>query len=392
MRAGLGATGLETPIMRYAFVFTLLAAGIVAACAPTMAAPSVRAPEVWLCHNHPEPLGREPDQWYTVQRRLDVMQLAINAVAYLIPQDDLGRLASLLRRNGIGVSIECGYFDWDPHATDFTAPNPKPITDRPRAEIRHGIGKATARLEMAKIAPMLRAGMRPDYIVMDGPIRRLMNPGADTGRTTAKGEQQGLATLEEAVAEVIAYMREWRRRFPGVRFLALTNFPNWGWKGQPAYWASGPDSMFWGDYYPVITALIERTRAARMPLAGLVIDNPYEYTTATIPVESPWPPPSKSPRETDWMARVIELERYAEGKGLDVSLIVNSQRGGYESDEAFVRYTLEYLNAYRAAGGSPRRYVFQTWYRYPRKLVPETDPFSMTGMLREAIGIIKGAH
>ncbi len=349
-----------------------------------------KSPEVWFGHVHPEPLGREPDQWPTVQRELDVLQFAINAVAFIIPQEDLKRLGAVLKRNSIRVSIECGYFDWEPQQADFTGPNPKRISDKPRASLKPGIGAETARIEMAKIEPMLRAGIKPDFIVMDGPVRRLIHPGADTGRIPAHGDQVGLPTVEAAADEVIAYMRAWKRRFPSVRFLALTNFPNWGWKGRVAYWASGPDGMYWGDYFPVIQTLIKRTREARMPLAGLVIDNPYEYAMGTMPVAPPWPPPSKPPSETNWMARVIELERYAESQGLPVSLIVNSQKGGHESDEAFARYTLEYLSAYRTAGGSPQRYVFQTWYEHPTRLIPDTDPHSMMGMLRDVIRIVKG--
>jgi hypothetical protein len=351
---------------------------------------SPRRPEVWFSHAHPEPLGREPDQWPTVQRELDVLQFPINAVAFLIPQDDLKRLRAVLKRNGIRVSIECGYFDWEPQQSDFSAPNPKRITDRPRPVLRPGIGAETARIEIAKLAPLFAAGMRPDYIVMDGPVRRLIHPGADTGRIEPHGSQEGLADVEAAVDEVVAYMREWRRRLPNVRFMALTNFPNWGWKGQVAYWASGPGGMYWGDYYPVLEALVRKTRAAGMPLAGLVMDNPYEYMMGRIPVGPPWPEPTKRPQETDWLARVLDLERTARGLGLAVSLIVNSQKGGHESDLAFVRYTLECLEAYRSRGGMAERYVFQTWYPHPEKLIPDTDPHSMTGMLRQALDVIKG--
>lgn len=349
----------------------------------------VRPPEVWLGHNRAEPLGRDPAGWPTVQRRLDAFQCGINAVAFLTPQEDLRRLAAVMRRNRVRIAVECGYFDWEPAQEEFSAPNPKPITDRPRRTVASGIGEITARIEMAKIAPMVEAGMPPDYLVLDGPVRRLIHPASDTGRATAHGEEKGLDTVEEALDEIIAYMRAWRKRYPRIRFLALTNFPNWGWKGDVAYWASGEGGMFYGDYFPVVRALIDRTRAARMPLDGLVIDNPYEYAIGAMPVKPPYPKPAREPSKTDWMARVIDLERYAEGRGLKVSLIVNSQRGGHESDEAFARLSLEFLRAFRAAGGSPARYVFQTWYGHPKRLIPESDPHTMTGMLKAAIAIIK---
>ncbi len=42
-------------------------------------------------------------------------------------------------------------------------------------------------------------------------------------------------------------------------------------------------------------------------------------------------------------------------------------------------------------GGSARRYVFQTWYPHPKEMGPETEPYTMTYLLREAIRRVKGA-
>lgn len=372
-------------------ILTILTALLLA---PLAALPLCAAtePEVWFGPPHaaPRALVEPGARWPTVQQNLDTLQFAINAVAFLIPQDDLKQLAALLQRNRIRISVECGYFDWEPTQTDFDAPNPKPITDRVHKAVTRGIGRRTARVELAKIKPLLDAGGVPDYLVLDGPVRRMIHPGADTGRIPPHGVAEGLATADEAIEEMIEYMREWRARFPEIRFLPLTNFPNWGWKGGPAYWASGPDAMYWGDYHPVIQKILTQTRAANMPVAGIVIDNPFEYTMGVMPVGPPWPKPAKDPKETDWLARLLDLERTIRAHGVDVSLIVNSQTGGHESDEAFRRETLRYLETYRQAGGQARRYVFQSWYKHPERMEPEDDPNTMTGMLREALRVVKG--
>ena len=100
---------------------------------------------------------------------------------------------------------------------------------------------------------------------------------------------------------------------------------------------------------------------------------------------------SSDPTKIDWTKRALDLERYVENQGLEFNLIVNSCVGGDKSSEAFAKGTLDYIDAYRKAGGHPKRYIVQTWYKYPEKVYPEDEPNTMTNVLMRAIKNVKPA-
>ena len=60
-------------------------------------------------------------------------------------------------------------------------------------------------------------------------------------------------------------MRVWRARFPKIQFFALTNFPNWGWKGEMSYWGGG---MFYGDYFEALKGIISQDQSRGHPDPG----------------------------------------------------------------------------------------------------------------------------
>lgn len=349
-------------------------------------APDRRRPEVWMVTYNPQWLTARNQSWGFLQRHLDGVGIYINMVAFRTPAEELAPFLRELRRRRIRVAVECGYFDWEATRDDFSAPNPKGISDKVRAAVRPGVGEETARTEMAKLKALIDAYGPPDVIALDGPIRRLLHPGADTGRIAPHGEQEGLPSLDAAVEEVVATMRAWVRTHRRVRFAVITNFPNWGWKGGPAYWASGPGLMHWGDYYPALRALAARCKRERLPLEAIRCDFPFDYANGTMPVSSPpWPKPAVDPASIDWVGRIRDLEREVQALGLDFELVVNEQQGGGASSERFCRETLRYVDAYRAAGGAPRRWIVQTWYPHPEKVGPEDEPWTMAWLTAEVI-------
>ena len=308
-------------------------------------------PEVWMCHGNPWPLAEPDAEWDYVKAHLDVLQLYIDKVNKC-PPDRLKALVEVLEANAIAISIECG------GTLGFA-----PLDDTN--------GERSAEIELAKMAKLTQAGGKLRYLNLDGSVRRLLYPGKD---------RQGFTSIERCVDELLDYMRTVREEYPDVEFFALTNFPNWGYKGDVSYHARGPDQQDWGDYFPVIQTIIRRTREAEMPIRGLTCDNPYEYAIGehmSVKLDDP--------TTVDWMARVRDLEDYIEGEGLEFNLIVNSEQGGAESAEAFAERTLKFLDAYRAADGTPRRYIIQSWYKHPEAVLPETDPHTMTGLVKAVI-------
>lgn len=365
-------------------VIAAVVAAMVLTATPANGKPEAKRPEVWMNMVQLEPLGRPGARWDFVKRRLDVLEFPINAVAFLMPEQDIRGIVEQCSRHGIKIALECGYFDWKSQTADFSAPSPKGITDTVRTTMAPGVGEETARSEIGKIQNLVRAGAKIAYLNLDGPVRRMLWPGSDVGR----GDIPGLASVDLCVTELVAYMRTMVKAFPGLQFYVLANFPNWGWRGEPSYWGG----MFYGDYFDVLRKTLDGCRAARVPLRGVTADNPYEYTIGMQPHKA-WaamegeaqPTKQVDPAKVDWMARLLDLEKTVKSRGLRFNLIINSQGGGDASEEAFQRTTLKYMETYLAAGGKADGLIFQTWYKFPSKAEPEDEPYTMTNLLKAAI-------
>jgi len=334
-----------------AFVLCLLLASTVA-----WSQQEVEEPEVWMCGGPPWVLAEPDAEWDFVKDKLGGIKLYIDALRRT-PEEKLRTLASVLKEAGIQVAVECG-------GTLGFAP------------IDETNGEVSAGIEIPKLRRWTDVGGELDFLDIDGAVRRIMHPK----------DKQGFATIEEAVAQLVVYLKAVREVYPDIGFFALTNFPNWGYRGDVSYHARGPERQDWGDYYDVITTIIEMTKEAGVPITGLTCDNPYEYAigvrkSATL----------EDPTEVDWLARVRDLEELVEGEGLEFNLICNSEAGGQESAQAFYERTLEFLDTYMEAEGTPRRYVIQSWYPHPKKLVPETEDYTLTALVKAVIERLRSA-
>ncbi len=314
------------------------------------------APEVWMCHRNAEHLVAEDAEWSFVQEHLDGIQFYIDRLNGY-DEETLAKLAAMVAEHNLKVSVECG------GTLDF---GPMDETN----------GRWSAEHEMAKIAGFVDAGGRIDFLNLDGPIRRLMY---------STDHREGLNDLDACVEQLIVYMQTVHAEYPDIEFFLLTNFPNWGWKGDVSYHARGPERMDWGDYYPVVEKALSRTREAGIPFRGLTVDNPYGYAIGTRPSVN-----LEDPTSVDWMGRIRELQDYVTGLGYEFNMIINDEEGGGESDAAFREGTLAFLDLFMETGPAPTRYIIQSWYVYPEAVVPETNPDSMTGLVRESIRRVKG--
>lgn len=310
----------------------------------------VKDPEIWMCYRDPFGLVGEGAQWDFVKRHLSGIKIYIDTLQKA-PPDKLTALARMLRRSGIQVAVECG-------GTLGFAP------------LDETNGEKSADIELRKINRWCRAGGKVDYLDLDGPVRRLLYPR----------KKPGFTSVDKCAAELMDYMRAVRKAHPEIRFFLLTNFPNWGYRGDVSYHARGPKRQDWGDYDEIVRAVLRHAKAAGLEVAGVTVDNPYEYAVgehASVKL--------KDPGKVDWIKRIRAYEDFARSRGLEFNFIANSERGGQTSDRAFYERTLKMLDAYVAAGGRPTRYVIQSWYPFPKTLVPETAPHSMTALVRAAI-------
>ena len=176
---------------------------------------------------------------------------------------------------------------------------------------------------MAKLAKFYAAGGQVDFLDLDGPIRRLMHP-------ENRRDGRRFDSVEAAADELVDALRLHRRAHPKTRFWLLTNFPNWGWRGEVSYHARGPGRQDYGDYDQVVRVVLRKLKAADIVLEGVTVDNPYDYLVGEHPSVN-----LKDPKSVDWLQRVRTYEDFARAQGLAFNLIVNSERGGHESDERF---------------------------------------------------------
>jgi acetyl esterase/lipase len=309
------------------------------------------AREVWLCTGNGVFDLLAPDAtWPVVRERLSGIQLYIDVIDRASPEQ-LGRLVRLIRAQGYQVSVECG------GTLDF-------------APMDETNGEVSARIELAKLAKFYAAGGRVDFLNLDGPVRRLMHP-------EKRRDGKRFDSVEKAADQLVEYVTLVRQAHPEIRFFLLTNFPNWGYRGDVSYHARGPQRQDYGDYDTVVRVVLDKLKTAGIPLAGVTVDNPYDYL-----VGEHFSVNLRDPKSVDWLGRVRTYEDFAREQGLQFNLIVNSQRGGHASDEAFYTDTLKMVETYVKAGGRPTRWFVQSWYRHPTRIVPESAPHSLTALVK----------
>lgn len=318
-------------------------------------------PEVWLCAGDRIAELLSPDaEWPFVKQHLTgiklyVGQLGVGRQASAEAAiDRLRPLVRLLRAHNLQVAVELG------GCLDFA-----PMDDT--------AGEWSARSELAAIANFYAAGGQVDYLDIDGPIRRLLHP-------ENRRDGKRFDSVEAAADELVDALRIHRAAHPETKYWLLTNFPNWGWRGDVSYHARGPQRQDYGDYDQVVRVVLKKLQAADIPLDGVTVDNPYEYLVGERKSVN-----LADPRSVNWLQRVRDYEDFARGQGLTFNLIVNSEQGGHESDELFFHNTLKMVEAYQGAGGRPTRWFVQSWYPYPKQMLPESAPHSMIALVKQVI-------
>jgi hypothetical protein len=320
-----------------------------------LATQALAAPGVYFCHGDIEGLAAEGARWDAVQEEVDGIVMFIDRINAAEP-DTLARLAKLTREKGLTVGVECGGL----------------LEFYPEGQT---IGAWSAAHEIAKVRKFTDAGGRVDFLNFDGPIRRALKPDMPNARP--------LATLDDALGELVVAMRAWRAAYPHMAFNLLTNFPNWGWKGETWYHAI-KDPMGLGDYHVVVQEALRFTKEAGLPLEGVVVDNPYEFAVGIRKSAG-----LADPGAIDWMARINELARLVKEGGYDYTLILNSEVGGGESGQAYHEGTIRFIEFYHERGEPADAVILESWYEHPVKAVPETEPHTMTWHVREALPVLK---
>jgi hypothetical protein len=307
--------------------------------------------EVWMTHFVPWQLASS-NQWELVKHNLGALELYIEYLGYA-GQPEVTNLVNTLKQYDIKIAVECaGLFDW--YAIDGDQ-----------------AGELSFAFEYGIVEKILNAGGTVDYLNMDGPIRRMVYPDS---------VEAGYHTVDSACDELVDCMQLWRQHIPNIKFCVLTNFTSWGWKGGPAYYNCGfsPGSQCYGDYYEVIQKIIQKTNAAGIPINSVTVDNPYDYAIGEQGTNQPGVIAG-----IDWMGRIYDLEKHVEDQNIEFNLIFNSARGALTSNQLFYEESLDFITEYHAIGGTPTRYIMQSWFEYPNadSVLPEDTDYTMTNLV-----------
>ncbi len=340
--------------------------------------PGMRTPEVWMAVLPADVLVQQDAQWDFVKKNVDGVKLwtqQIDQEAKDWPFQGkvdapraLEKIILVLNRHKIPMIIEKGC---------FPAAKGDPLRDRFCGEsgpFDETYSLRAAKSEIERLRRVEALGGTVKFFDVDGPIRHMLRPSSG----------EGFPTIEKCAEAFVQYMLHVQKAYPNVEFFALTNFPNWGYRGEISYWGNEG----WGDYFTALEAIVRLSKQADAPLRGFTVDNPYDYAVGEVQnPEFPY-----DPKSIDWIARILDVEQYVRKHELEFNLIFNSQRGGNTSAELFCKETVEFIDLYQRRGGRPDRYIIQSWYTHPTRdqIVPESDPNTFTGLVKQVITRVKG--
>lgn len=301
---------------------------------------------------------------------IDFIAFYINKIKNDYSLEDMKKLVAIVEVQDIPVVVELG---------GVLGPGWGPLTD-------HANGKESALIEIQNSKKWVTAGGTIDYVIFDGPVRRLLygdiasNMAANGGVLVSgyHNTTRGPFSHAEAASEILFSMQEWRKAYPEIQFILGCNFPNWGWKGGQDYHKRGRGGMNWGDYREVLPVILDSVQTSPTPFSGLIADFPYNYAIG----ERASPIAGNDPTLIDWVARIRELEDFVRDEGLEFWLYTNTEEQA--SDEVYSTGTLNYIDLYREAGGAPDKWLFQSWYAVPGQFGPEDLPYSMSWLVNEA--------
>jgi hypothetical protein len=301
-------------------------------------------------------------EWAGARANLKVLKLYIDTVNNATTQQ-LQNLAAVVNAHGIRIAIELGGLLGVHCITGDTL----------------NAGERSHATEIAKIRRWLDAGGTVDQLEFDDPINRAWYPENSEGVRV----ETGFFTLEAATRELLDAMRLHRAAMPGVKFIYLTNFPNWGWEGGPAYYNLGlsAGSMGRGDFKPVIDHVLAEAARAGMPFHAICADHPRDYALGVHTSNQ-----TSIKNTVNWMQRVRNLEAFTESRGIRFILIANDSTAGATSGAAFQSAVADYVTRHKAAGGSPFGYNIQSWYDHPTNSLPEAVEGTLTRAILEAYG------
>lgn len=298
------------------------------ACVVGLAVPllgtSVPAATIWYSDNNLGRAGqvpadfvekfRKPETFARATRHIDVYMLLATVLARMDDAFLTQLLFPYLENNRIKLAINAGGATW-------LSANP-----RRQALFEH---------EIELLERIKRLGGLVDYISLQSVLSKPRRDGGPDGEGTD-------FSMADRIRGAVVYAQAARRIFPDVAIGIIDALPA---KGM--------------DYRDAYRQLAEALQAAGVTLSYVHLDISFDAAR-------------QSRYGTDW-AQIREIERYLEHDlKVQFGLFAKSRRAGQQSSAAFREAALASVRCYAGSGGTPREYVFASWFKYPDKTIPET--------------------
>lgn len=117
-------------------------------------------------------------------------------------------------------------------------------------------------------------------------------------------------------------------------------------------------------------------------VAGFIADSPYGIMTNPIYAKQ------------GYIDKVLAMQEWLHGRGLQFSYIVIGEPAATLApaawDAKYKEISLKSLQLFQSVGGRADRYIFESWYRGPYQIVPETQEGTFTNLVMDAIKYLKG--
>ncbi|MBX7231832.1 MAG: hypothetical protein K1X29_07075 [Bdellovibrionales bacterium] len=267
-------------------------------------------------------------------------------------------------------------------------PNILPQVFEPAVQIEGGI-----------LSSVTSMGLNIDYLVLDGPFYRIFE-STSSSCISKFGKK---INLQYAAQQVVYYMKIMRNKFPGVKFVLLSNFPNWNFREFNSVNGVGErirDSQGNAiNYEQVLRTAVELARGYGIPFDGFQIDNPYNfiyYNSGLIESGRSY----GQGLEDKW-SRLSQLVDLAHSLNLKVSLILNSETPGYpqgknrdfffrnQNSQIFSNLTIQYAADLRFLKNIPvEQYVVQSWYDAPTYIFPVLTRYTFSNVVSNVMFLL----
>ncbi|MEI6517040.1 MAG: hypothetical protein WCO77_13800, partial [bacterium] len=234
-------------------------------------------------------------------------------------------------------------------------------------------GRKSAEGELALIERIYQAGGKVSYLMLDGPISRVIKGGRSKGVGGAEGTLN--YNLEESVHHLVVYIQTVHARHPEIEIGLGVNFGWWDFQGQPSFMGTNSFSQSGYEYNQVLDAVLAALEKAGEKITFIEADSPWDYMVVD---KSPYH--NKPVNET---AKLLALEAYCKKKGLKFGYMINSEARTTKDEPEFYNQTLDMLRRYHSARGRPDYYVVESWHAFTRTLLPEDQAFSFTRLTRD---------